>query len=100
MAGEAWLKGTVPHAYAARTLRTAEETLEDEARTIQEDKSQDAAELRASLAGHVRGVSQVVGQMRAAIESRDAPTLDGLLKQLEAGEQKIKALAGSGGAQP
>ena len=99
MAGEAWLKGTVPHAYAARTLRTAEETLEDEARTIQE-QAQDKGELQASLASRVRETGQVIDRMRAAIESRDAQTLDGLLKQLAAGEQTMKGLVSSGGVQP
>jgi hypothetical protein len=99
MAGEAWLKGTVPHAYAARTLRTAHETLEDEARTIQE-QPQDKGEFQASLVGQVRGISQVIDRMRAAIESRDAQTLDGLLKQLLTEEQAMKGLASSGGVQP
>ena len=99
MVGEAWLKGTVPHAYAARTLRTAQVSLEDEARTIQE-QPQGKGELQASLANQVRGISQVIDKMRAAIESRDAQTLDGLLKQLLAEEQKIKGLASSGGVQP
>ena len=35
MVGEAWLKGSVPRAYAAQTLLAAEETLQEETRTIQ-----------------------------------------------------------------
>jgi hypothetical protein len=99
MVCEAWLKGTVPHAYAAHTLQTAGETLEDEAGTIQEQSGEGG--LQSSLVKEVRGVGQIINGMRAAIESRDNQALTLLLKQLYAEEQALNALAGSsGGARP
>jgi len=95
MAGEAWLKGSVPRAYTAQTLLAAEETLQEETRTIQ---GQQASELQASLLGRTQSVDLVVGQMRAAVESGDKQALAQLLKQLEAEEQAVKSLAG--GARP
>jgi hypothetical protein len=100
MASEAWLKGTVPHAYATHTLRTAQEMMEDEAQTIQEESQAGAAELQTSLINRVRGLGQLIDRMRAAIEKRDNEALSQLLKQLEAEDQTIKELAKSGGAQP
>ena len=98
MVAEAWLKGSVPRAYTAQTLLAAEETLQDEARTIQGQQADGAAELRVSLLGRTQSIGLVIGQMRAAVESRDDQALARLLKQLAAEEQAIKSLAG--GAQP
>lgn len=100
MASEAWLKGTVPHAYAAHTLRTAQETIADEAQTIQEESQAGAAELPASLAGRVRGLGQLIGGMRAAIEKRDGEALAQLLKQLEAEDRALRGVIDGGGARP
>jgi hypothetical protein len=100
MVSEAWLKGYLPHAYAARTLRTAQETLSEEVKTIQEQSSEGVAELHTSLISQARSLEQLIGQMRAAVESRDGSTLSQLLKQLEGEEQTVKASARSGGAQP
>ncbi|MDT5061860.1 MAG: hypothetical protein QOH63_2319 [Acidobacteriota bacterium] len=100
MVGEAWLKGYLPNAYAARTLRTAQETISDEAKTIQEQSSEGVAELHTSLMGQARSLEQLIGQMRAAVENRDGNALAPLLRQLEGEEQTIKALAKNGGVQP
>ena len=95
MAAEAWLKGSVPRAYTAQTLLAAEETLHEEARTIQ---AQQASEPQASLLARAQSAGQVIGQMRAAVEGDDRQALAQLLKQLEAEEQAVKSLAG--GARP
>lgn len=100
MVSEAWLKGDVPHAYAMRALRTAQETIQEEAQTAQEQKAEGVAALQSSLVGQARSLEQLIAQMRAAIEKRDGETLAQLLKQLEAEEQAIKSLDKSGGAQP
>jgi flagellar motility protein MotE (MotC chaperone) len=100
MAGEAWLKGTVPHAYAAQTLRTAKETIEEELKTVEEQQPEGAATLQASLAARARSLVQVVERMRAAVESRDGSNVPQLLKQLETEEQAVKLIAEGGGIQP
>jgi hypothetical protein len=100
MVGEAWLKGYLPHAYAARTLRTAQETISEEAKTIQGENPGEVAELHASVLGQARSLEQLIGQMRAAVENRDGSALSQQLKQLEGEEETIKALAKSGGVQP
>jgi hypothetical protein len=105
MAGEAWLKGNVPHAYAAQTLRTAEESLQEELKTIEEQPSeaspaQGSSTLQASLAARGRGLVQLIDRMRAAIESRDESTVAQLLKQLEREEQAVKMMSAGGGVQP
>lgn len=100
MVGEAWLKGYLPHAYTARTLRTAQETISEEAKTIQGENPSEVAELHASVLGQARSLEQLIGQMRAAVENRDGSALSQQLKQLEGEEETIKALAKSGGVQP
>jgi len=100
MVGEAWLKGAVPNAYAAHTLRTAGESLSEAIRTLSEQSPEGVAELQTSLMGQARSLEQLVEQMRAAVENRDGSALSQLLKQLEGEEQTIKALAKNGGIQP
>ena len=101
MAGESWLKGTVPHAYAAHTLRMAEASLQEEAKTIQEQQaSGGTTALHAALAAQALKLGQSVEQMRAAVERRDGSSLAQLLKQLEAEEQAAKALGEGGGVRP
>lgn len=101
MVGEAWLKGAVPYAYAAETLRAAQETLSEEIRTLQGEKPEGGTlELHNSVLERARGIEQVIGEMRASIEKRDSQSLSHLLKQLEAEEQATKALMQTGGPKP
>ncbi|HUQ33000.1 MAG TPA: hypothetical protein VM095_12845 [Pyrinomonadaceae bacterium] len=100
MVCEAWLKGNVPHAYAAQTLQAAQETLEDEARIIQEQAGEGNPQLQSSLALQVRVLGQVINSMRVAVDSRDNQTLAQLLKRLDAEDQATKAMTGSGGVGP
>lgn len=95
--GEAWLKGDVPHAYATKTLSNAQETLQEEAKTIEELKPEAGTGLRDQLLNQTRSAAQVIDQMRAAVEKRDHQALAQLVKQLEAEEQAVKATAKSGG---
>jgi hypothetical protein len=100
MASEQLLKGAVPRAYAAQTLRAAAETLQEEAQTIQGVKADGAAAagLQASLLGRTQSLGQAVGQMSAAVESKDDQKLAQSLEQLKGEEQAVKSLAG--GARP
>ena len=91
MTGEQWLKGSVPRAYAAQTLRAAEETLAEEAQAIQGLEAGGATEL-------TRAAGATIGQMRAAVEGGDKEALAQLLEQLKAEEQAARSLAG--GARP
>ena len=91
MAGEEWLKGSVPRAYAAQTLQAAEETLEQEAQAIQGQQAEEAA-------GLTRATGATVGQMRAAVEGGDRQALAQFLERLKAEEQAARSLAG--GARP
>jgi hypothetical protein len=99
MVGEAWLKGAVPRAYTAQTLLAAEETLQEEAQTIQKVKAEGAAiGLQTSLLDRTQSLGRAVGQVRAAVESKDDQALGQLLEQLKGEEQAVKSLAG--GARP
>ena len=98
MTGEQWLRGSVPRAYAAQTLRAAEETLQEEAQTIQEQRVEGTTELQTSLLGRTQAISRTLGQMRAAVEGDDKQSLAQLLEQLGGEEQAIRSLAG--GARP
>lgn len=99
MASEQLLKGAVPRAYASQTLLAAEETLSEEAQTIQGVKAEGAAAgLQTSLLDRTRAVGQAVGQLRAAVESKDDQKLAQFLEQLKGEEQAVKSLAG--GARP
>ena len=91
MTGEQWLKGSVPRAYAAQTLRAAAETLEEEAQAIQGQEAAGAAEL-------TRAAGATIGRMRTAVEGGDRAALARLLEQLKAEEQAARSLAG--GARP
>ncbi|HKR00577.1 MAG TPA: hypothetical protein VJT09_07880 [Pyrinomonadaceae bacterium] len=99
MTGEAWAQGSVPRAYAAHTLRTAREALQEETGTIGEP-AQGGGELQASLAARTEKVAQVIEGMRATVERDDKQALTQLLEQLKAEEREMKALAASGGVQP
>jgi hypothetical protein len=100
MAGESWLKGSVPRAYASQTLRAAQETIEDEAQTIQGQPADENSQLQSSLAGQARELGQVIDRMRASVESGDNNALTQLLKQLDAEAQALKASAEGGGVGP
>ena len=91
MAGEQWLKDAVPRAYAAQTLRAAEETLEQEAQASQGQQAEEAA-------GLTRATGATIGQMRAAVEGGDRQALAQFLERLKAEEQAARSLAG--GARP
>ena len=87
MAGEEWLKGSVPRAYAAQTFRAAEETLREEARAIQGQRAEAAA-------GLTRAAAATVRQMRAAVEGGDTRALAQFLERLKAEERAVRSLAG------
>ena len=91
LAGEAWLKGSVPRAYAVQTFRVAAETLEDEAQTIQGQQAEEAT-------GLTRAAGATIGRMRAAVAGGDRQALAQLLGQLGGEEQALRSLAG--GARP
>jgi hypothetical protein len=100
MASEQLLKGAVPRAYTAQTLLAAEETLSEEAQTIQEVKADGAAAagLQTMLLDRTQSLGRAVGQARAAVEGKDDQALARLLEQLKGEEQAVKSLAG--GARP
>ena len=101
MASEQLLKGAVPRPYVVQTLQAAAETLQEEAQTsqgVKADATAAAAGLQASLLDRTQSLGQSVGQMRAAVESKDDQALAQLLEQLKGEEQAVKSLAG--GARP
>jgi predicted trehalose synthase len=100
MASEQLLKGAVPRPYVAQTLLAAEETIWEEAQTIQGVKADGAAAagLQTSLLGHTQSVGRAVAQMRVALAGGDDQALGQLLEQLKGEEQAVKSLAG--GARP
>lgn len=100
MTGEMWLKGNVPDAYASRTLRTAQESLQEEVKTIDEEQPAGTLTPSSTLAANGRELVQLIKQMRESVEDRNESNVAQLLKQLEAEEQAVKAMNEEGGAKP
>jgi hypothetical protein len=98
--GQSWLKGNVPRAYAVQTLQAAQETLDEEAQAIGEQSTEGNSQIKSSLAGQARGLSQLINLMRAAVDSSDNQTLTQLLKRFDAEDEAMKAVAGTGGGGP
>lgn len=101
MVGETWSGGSVPNAYARRSLRTAADALE-ESRGILNASAQDdssTGDLRAALLSEIQKLQQVCGQMRASVAARDSAAMSEQLKQLSAIEGEIAELKKAAGIQ-
>jgi uncharacterized protein (UPF0147 family) len=101
MVGETWSGGSVPSAYASRSLRTAAEALE-ESRAILNAVAQDDSstrDLRSALLSEIQKLKQVCEGMRASVAARDSAALSGQLKQLSSIEGEIAELKKAAGIQ-
>lgn len=81
MVGEAWTKGSVPDAYARRTLETAQESLKEATETLAEAEEIPAEQLTRAQE-QIRNLQQTMSQMQAATERDDKPALQQSLNEL------------------
>jgi len=90
LVGEALMKGSVPVAYAKRTLETAEQKLQDESKML--EKSSDIPnDERTRAQVEINRIQGLVGQMRTAIEGKDQAALSQSIGQLMIEERSIKS---------
>ena len=90
LVGEALMKGSVPVAYAKRTLETAEQKLQDESKML--EKSSDIPnDERTRAQVEINRIQGLVGQMRTAIEGKDQAALFQSIGQLMIEERSIKS---------
>ena len=84
------MKGSVPEAYAKRTLETAEQKLQDESKML--EKSSDIPnDERTRAQDEINRIQGLVGQMKTAIEGKDQAALTQSIGQLMIEEQSIKS---------
>jgi hypothetical protein len=96
MAAEAWGRGAVPHAYARRTLETAQENLQEAADALKEAEEIPAAR-KAQAWEQIGNLQQTVAQLRAAVENGDKASLVKNLDQLIKQKQALEVLTKSAG---
>ena len=89
MVGQAWKAGWVPSTYAARTIQTAQETLQKESETIQSFPIADKT--RADLRARIQQMQDSLGQAEMAVKNSDRTGVDTAMSQLTAAEQILEA---------
>ncbi len=90
MAGEAWAKDFVPEAYVRRTLKTAQDNLQETVETLKEAEEIPANQ-KSQAQEQISRLRQTINKMRAAIESGDKPALAQHLDQLTKQKQELEA---------
>ena len=91
MVVEAWTQGTIPAAYARRTLETARDTFEQEDKSINElfDAS---PELRADAFNSLQELKQSILRMQKGIEQSNRGQVEAEIGKLKMEIQVIKSL--------
>ena len=85
--GEAWKNGSIPSAYAGRTFHTAQESLQQEIKTIQSLSIPDAAKI--TLSTQLQLVQTSIGQAALSIENNDRPAFEKSLTELTTARQSL-----------
>jgi len=97
MVAEAWTKGEVPHAYARRTLETAQESLQEASDALKEAEGIPAGR-KSQADEQIGNLRQTVRRMQTAAEGGDKESLAQSLDQLDGQKQALEAFAKSAGA--
>lgn len=84
MVGEEWQRESVPNAYAAQTLHAARQALQKELN--------ETGNLDADSRARLQSLTQIVGEMQAAIERSDRQAVAELLNMLDAKEGAFKQM--------
>jgi hypothetical protein len=93
LTADAWLAGALPRQFAARTIGTAAEELQHQARTVAED----AGARQAPAATAVRGAARHVVALREVTERGDRDAVAARLRDLEAAARAVQALTPQAG---
>jgi len=96
MAAEAWSKGDVPHAYARRTLETAQENFHETTEALKETEEIPANQ-KSQAEEQISGLRQTINQMQTAVESDDKQALAQSLDHLNKQKQALEAFTKSAG---
>jgi hypothetical protein len=89
---DAWKNYRVPSAYTSRTFKTAQQTLEQESRSIPAlPISPDA---KGRLVTTIELVHNSLGQAVAGIDKGERPAMDPVIDQLETAKQTLEESAG------
>lgn len=97
MVSDSWLKGTVPNAYAKRTLQTTQDNLKKETDALEKIVPN---ENRDSALSQVENLQQIVSQVMTGIEQRDRDEVTRNLQDLSNQEQSIHTMLTQLGEQP
>lgn len=97
MVGDAWVRGSVPTAYAKQTLSTAQQELQKESDTLAQLSISPTQ--RPTLLENLHRLEQTVGQMSTAVEQADRTAMTQEIQKLSLAEQKVKKFAQSKGMQ-
>lgn len=89
MVGDAWIKGTVPEAYAKETLSKTQEELQKETETL---KLADSAPAHSQILEQLKQLKDTVAQMSKAVEQKDQQAMNQQIQQLSSQEQTISTL--------
>jgi hypothetical protein len=100
MTGESWAGGSVPNAYARRTLQAAEEALQESAGDLNASAPDGSTvpDLRPATLGKMQKLQQILTQMSAAVAQQDRTAMAEQINQLASVEREIAELKkGAGG---
>ena len=93
------MNGSVPFAYARRTLEATEQNLLEESQTL--GKSSDLpVEQRMNAQAQVARLQQIVSQLKASVEGKDQVSLSSQVEQLRLAEQMLRSSFPSDSVQP
>ncbi|MDZ8187954.1 MAG: hypothetical protein RMX96_24275 [Nostoc sp. ChiSLP02] len=95
--GDFWLQGSIPQAYAQRTLETAGKKLHEEIDTLVKVAP---PENRNTVIARVQKLTETVEQMAKTVGRQDRNALTREIGELSEREQEIRSLAKTVGNQP
>jgi hypothetical protein len=96
---EAWLGGSVPVAYAERTLQVAQQQLQEVIDTLSKS-AQASTEKGAKVLEQARSLKGIVEQMQSAVRQADQASVGQQLDQISSQQRALRALDESTGAPP
>lgn len=97
MTGEAWIRGSVPTAYAKQTLQTAQQEIRKQTTTLNKDAS---VQNNKQLLAQLKSIDQTVGQMSMAVAQENRPVVAQQIQQLLIEKKALSALTKTTGGKP
>ncbi len=96
MAGDAWIHGNVPTAFAKQTLSKAQTKLHEETDTLAHSSNPTQ---RRTILENLQRLESTVSRMATAVEHEDHTVMTQQLKQLSTQQQRLSSLAKTAGGQ-